>query len=240
MDTLYMVMPAYNEAENIEKVVRGWMTELESIVAAKEASEDSRLVVADEGSTDGTRRILESLQAEYPRLALLPDTRKEHGPKLMALYYYAIRSGADFVFQTDSDGQTNPAEFGAFWTRRDRYDAIFGCRPVRGDGRDRAVVEKGVCALLKVYFGVTVPDANAPFRLMKTSCLAQYLPLLPAEYELPNVMLTALFARGRGKITFRNISFKAREHGEGSVDVKKILKTGVKALGDFYKFREKI
>ena len=50
MDILYMVMPAYNEAENIEKVVRGWMAELESIVAAKEASEDSRLVAADEGS----------------------------------------------------------------------------------------------------------------------------------------------------------------------------------------------
>ncbi len=240
MDVLYMVMPAYNEAENIEKVVREWMAELEAVVEAGEASDESRLVVADEGSTDGTRRILESLQAEFPRLVIFPDTRKEHGPKLMALYYLAVRSGADYVFQTDSDGQTNPKEFAWFWTRRHRYTAIFGSRPVRGDGQGRAAVEKGVCALLKAYFGVTVPDANAPFRLMQVTALKKYLPVLPAEYELPNIMLTALFVRGQEKVMFRNVTFAARSGGVGSVDLRKILKAGFKAMQDFYKFRKKL
>ena len=52
MDTLYIVMPAYNEEENIESVVRNWYPLLEG------KSENSRLVVADSGSSDNTHSIL--------------------------------------------------------------------------------------------------------------------------------------------------------------------------------------
>jgi len=54
-----------------------------------------------------------------------------------------IKSGADWIFQTDSDGQTNPDEFEAFWCRREKYDALFGNRTVRGDGR--------VCGYLDMF-----------------------------------------------------------------------------------------
>lgn len=93
--------------------------------------EDSRLVIADSGSTDGTHDILVCLKERYPQLEILTDTEKQHGPKLIALYNYAIEHGADYIFQTDSDGQTNPDEFDSFWQLRLQYDAILGHRKVR-------------------------------------------------------------------------------------------------------------
>lgn len=102
MDSLYIVMPAYNEEDNIEQVIRDWYPLLDG------KSPVSRLVIADSGSTDRTHTILLNLQKEYPQLDILENTGKQHGPKVIALYDYAIKNRIDYVFQTDSDGQTNP------------------------------------------------------------------------------------------------------------------------------------
>lgn len=155
MDSLYVVMPAYNEEANIESVVRQWYP----VLAGK--AENSRLVIADSGSSDKTHEVLTNLQKEFPQLEILPDTNRYHGPKVIALYDLAIKRGIDYVFQTDSDGQTNPDEFGNFWQKREQFDGIFGNRTVRGDGKSRAFVEKVVCFLLRLYFGVKVSYANA-------------------------------------------------------------------------------
>ena len=132
MDSLYVVMPAYNEEANIEMVIKQWYPIL------KGKSEDSRLVIADSGSSDRTHEILRKLQKDFKQLEILSDTGKQHGPKVIALYDYAIKNSADYIFQTDSDGQTNPDEFDAFWNLRKNYDGIFGHRTVRGDGKSRA------------------------------------------------------------------------------------------------------
>lgn len=73
------------------------------------------MVIADSGSSDGTCEILQQLSKKFDKIRILSETGKFHGEKLMALYDYAIINGADYVFQTDSDGQTNPDEFPAFW-----------------------------------------------------------------------------------------------------------------------------
>lgn len=234
MDNLYLVMPAYNEAENIEDVVNSWYPLLEG------KGEGSRLVVADSGSTDNTHKILMRLMDKYPKLEVLSDTGKQHGPKLMALYSYAIKNGADYIFQTDSDGQTNPAEFGRFWKVRHKYDAIIGKRPVRGDGKSRKFVEKVLCMILLIYFKVSVPDANAPFRLMKAELVDKHIKRLPDEYDLPNVMLTVYFAYFKENIRFVNISFRPRQGGVNSLNIPKIVKAGWKALHDFYLLRKDI
>ena len=227
MDILYIVMPAYNEEANIENVVRAWYPVL------KNADEASRLVIADSGSADRTHEILKNLQAQFPQLEILSDTGKQHGPKVIALYDYAIQKGADFVFQTDSDGQTNPDEFAGFWDSRNQYAGIFGHRKIRGDGKSRAFVEHVVCFLLRLYFGVKVPDANAPFRLMRTDVVKKYLYRLPKDYNLPNIMMTTYFAHYHEKMEFREISFQSRQGGVNSIDLGKIIKIGWKALGDF-------
>lgn len=233
MDTLYMVMPAYNEEENIESVVRSWYPVL------KGKSESSRLVIADSGSRDRTHEILEQLRSgEFPQLEILHTDNQYHGPKVIALYKYAIANGADYIFQTDSDGQTDPEEFGAFWKARRKYAGIFGNRKVRGDGKDRAFVEKVVCALVLLYFGVKIPDANAPFRLMKAQTVAKYIDKMPEDYNLPNIMMTTYFAYYREPTAFRTISFKPRQAGVNSVNIPRIVKIGWNALGDFHKLKK--
>lgn len=232
METLFVVMPAYNEEANIEKTVKQWYPVLEG------KSEASRLVIADAGSSDNTHNILLSLQDRYPQLEILSETNRYHGPKVIALYDYAIKKGADYVFQTDSDGQTNPDEFDAFWQLKSKYDCILGHRSVRGDGNDRAFVEKVVCFLLKMYFGVKVPDANAPFRLMKCDVVKKYLYKMDKEYNLPNIMLTTYYAKYNEKLTFREITFKPRTAGVNSVNIPRIIKIGWKALGDFRNFKK--
>ena len=233
MDTLYIVMPAYNEEENIESVVRSWYPVL------KGKSESSRLVIADSGSRDRTHEILEQLRSgDFPQLEILHTDNQYHGPKVIALYKYAIANGADYIFQTDSDGQTDPEEFGAFWKARRKYAGIFGNRKVRGDGKDRAFVEKVVCTLVLLYFGVKIPDANAPFRLMKAQTVAKYIDKMPEDYNLPNIMMTTYFAYYREPTAFRTISFKPRQAGVNSVNIPRIVKIGWNALGDFRKLKK--
>lgn len=227
MESLYIVMPAYNEEANIKSVVKAWYP----LLAGK--SEKSRLVIADSGSSDRTHEILEKLQVNYPQLEILSNTEKQHGPKVIALYDYAIKNDIDYIFQTDSDGQTNPDEFDAFWQLRNQYDGIFGHRNVRGDGKSRAFIEQVVCFLIKVYFGVNVPDANAPFRLMKTDSVKKYLYKLPADYNIPNIMITTYFVHYKERTLFQTISFKPRQGGINSINIPKIIKIGWKALGDF-------
>lgn len=231
-DSLYIVMPAYNEEANIENVVRSWYPVLEG------KRKTSRLVVADSGSADSTHAILQRLQKELPQLEILPDTEKQHGPKVMALYRLAIERKADYIFQTDSDGQTDPAEFAAFWEMRGKYDGIFGLRSGREDGKSRVAVEKVVCLLLRLYFGVRVPDANAPFRLMRTETVARYIGRLPENYALPNIMLTAWFAHGRERILFREITFRPRQGGKNSINIRRIFGIGRQAMRDFRTFRK--
>lgn len=115
---------------------------------------------------------------------------------------------------------------------------VFGKRTERGDGKDRAFVEKVVCFLLKLFFNVKVPDANAPFRLMNTKAVIKYIDKMQSDYNLPNIMLTTYFAFYKEEIIFKPISFKPRTAGKNSINIIKIVKIGLKALGDFYRFRK--
>ncbi len=231
-EKLYIVLPAYNEEENIEAVIKDWYPILDG------KDDSSQIIVADSGSTDSTHEILENLQKDFPKLQILSNTGKFHGPKVIALYDYAIKNNADWIFQTDSDGQTNPEEFYTFWNMRNEYDGIFGNRTIRGDGKHRAFVEKVVCFLIKLYFGVNIPDANAPFRLMKTDVVKKYLYRLEADYNLPNIMITTYFSFYNEKYFFQKISFKPRGGGENSINIPKIIKIGFNALGDFSKLKK--
>lgn len=231
-NTLYIVMPAYNEEDNIIHVVEAWYQVILRV------GNKSKLVVADSGSTDRTHEMLTKLQRQCKYLEIISNCEKQHGPKVLALYSYAINKKADYVFQTDSDGQTNPEEFFGFWELREKYDAIIGNRTNRGDGKIRAFVEKVVCLLLKMFYGVKVPDANAPFRLMKTDLVNKYIKKLPSDYNLPNIMLTAHFSFNNENIVFKEITFKPRKKGKNSINVRKIIKIGIKSLKDFYVFKK--
>ncbi len=231
-ECLYIVMPAYNEEANIEEIVKSWQKVL------KFGNADSKLVIADSGSKDRTHAILKRLQKTYPELIILSKGLKQHGPKLIELYHYAIDQGADWIFQTDSDGQTNPDEFEKFWSLRNQFDAILGNRVVRGDGKSRKLVEDILCKILRVIFGVKLQDANAPFRLMKSSLVNKYIDRFKNDYNLPNVMLSVFYKFYDENVTFEEITFEPRKAGVNSINFKKIMKIGIASLKDFRNFKK--
>ena len=227
MDKLYVVMPAYNEEENIKAVIDAWYPVVEKIGGG------SKLVVVNDGSKDKTYELMQEYAKDKPALVPLNKQNSGHGPTVLYAYRYAINERADYIFQTDSDGQTNPEEFDNFWSQRNEYDAVIGNRVSRGDGKSRKFVENMVCLLLRLYFGVKVSDANAPFRLMKAELVEKYIGKLREDYNLPNIMFTTYFAYFKENIKFEVISFKPRQAGTNSINIKKIVKIGWKALGDF-------
>ncbi|MBQ7256972.1 MAG: glycosyltransferase family 2 protein [Abditibacteriota bacterium] len=234
MISLYIIVPAYNEEENIYGFVESWYPVIEKIGG------ESKLVVIDDGSKDKTYEVLCALSKDRPYLCPLTKSNSGHGPTLLYGYKYAIENHADYIFQTDSDGQTDGSEFQDFWNMINEYDAIIGNRLNRGDGKLRKYIENMVCFLLKIIFGVSVKDANAPFRLMKTELINKYIDRLPKDFNLPNIMFTTYFVYYNENITFRPITFKARQGGLNSMNIRKIAKIGIKAIGDFRKLKKQM
>ena len=233
---LFLISPAYNESQNIAQFVEEWYP----VVERHDCGGLSRLVVIDDGSKDNTYAILQDLAETRPLLQPLTKTNSGHGPTCIYGYKYAISHGAEYIFQTDSDGQTSPAEFESFWELRNEYDAVLGMRPDRQDGASRKFVERILCGVLWMIFGVSVPDANAPFRLMKADLLRKYLAKMPEDFNLPNVMLTTYFAYFHENIAFRDITFRPRRAGKNSINIRKITAIGLKAVRDFIALKKEI
>lgn len=235
MDKLYIVIPAYNEEANITNCISDWYP-----IVEKYGGAESRLVIINDGSKDNTyARLLEYAKT---RPLLLPLTKENggHGSTVLFGYRCAIANGADYVFQTDSDGQTNPAEFAQFWEKRTAYGAIIGNRLERGDGKIRKLVENTVCVLLRLIFGVKIQDANAPFRLMRADLVNKYIDRLPEHFNLPNIMFTTYFVYYNEAVKFIPITFKPRQAGVNSINVKRIVKIGWDALGDFVRLKKEM
>lgn len=234
MDKLYIVLPVYNEAENIEDVVKDWYEVLRG------KSDDSKMIIADGGSTDNTLNILYKLKNIYPKLEIFSRPGTDHGTKLIFLYDYAIKQKADYIFQTDSDGQTSAEEFKQFWELRNEYSAILGSRSNREDGKFRVFVEIILRVMLKIFFGANTPDANAPFRLMRTELVEKYLYKLPSDFNLPNAMLAAYFSYFNENVKYCHVTFRSRQGGENYINVKRIIKIGWVSIKNFIVLRKDI
>ena len=153
---------------------------------------------------------------------------------------YAIENKADYIFQTDSDGQISAKEFPQFWELRSKFEAVIGNRTRREDGASRMFVEKTLLLILKIIFGVQMPESNAPFRLMKKELVERYIAKLSKGYNLPNVMLTTYFVYFKEKIKFVDISFKNRKAGKNSINIRKIIKIGWNSIRSFLLLKKHI
>ncbi len=229
-DTLYIVMPAYNEAANIEEVISQWHPVCERINAEGNVA---KLVIANDGSKDNTFQIMQRLQGKYPFFVPIDKPNSGHGATVLYLYRYAIAEGATFVFQTDSDGQTLPEEFWQMWDHRHEFDFQIGTRGGRQDGASRVFVTKTLRLVVWLMFHVWVKDANTPFRLLKVEKLKPILDVIPQDYNLANVAVSAIAVRWHNNIGWYPITFRPRQGGVNSINMRRIFKIGIKALTDF-------
>lgn len=231
MDRLYVVMPAYNEEENIISVTKEWHAAVEKI------NKESRLVIIDDGSKDNTYPLLKSLEKELPQLIAITKPNGGHGATIRFGYQYALDNGADYIFQTDSDGQTLASEFPPFWEQRQNFSVILGNRSHRKDGLSRVFTAKILKFVLWCIFGLRITDANVPFRLMKREALARYIPHIPQDFNLTNVLLTVNFVKYEA-CKFMPITFRPRQGGTNSINFRKIIKIGSQAVKDFRQIKK--
>lgn len=230
-------MPAYNEAENIEETIKQWYPIVEKLSMD---GVDSKLCIANDGSKDKTYEIMKGLQTKYSLFEPIDKSNSGHGATVLYLYRHAIANGANYIFQTDSDGQTNPDEFWQMWDNREKYDFQIGHRLGRQDGGSRVFVTKTLRLVVWLMFHEWVTDANTPFRLMRADKLQPIMDVIPQDYFLCNVAISAIAVKWNYKIGWYKITFKPRQGGVNSINMKRIFKIGWKALGDFMKINHSL
>lgn len=236
MDSLYIVIPAYNESETIRQVIDDWYP----IIEEHNGGGKSRLIIIDDGSKDNTYEIMLECAKDKPLFTPLQKPNSGHGATVLYGYHYALDHGADYVFQTDSDGQTLPSEFAPFWDARESFDMVIGWRKGREDGLSRIFVTKVLKYVVYLCFGVFVTDANTPYRLMKADTLRRYIDIIPKDYNLSNVILSVIYARKKCAVKYMTITFRPRQGGVNSINMKRIFRIGKKALSDFREINRKL
>lgn len=240
MEKFYFVMPAYNEAENIVETIRQWYSIVEKINMQEGC--EAVLAIANDGSKDNTYEVMTRLKHEEGLYFFEPLSKSNggHGQTLLYLYYYAMDNGADYIFQTDSDGQTYPEEFWQMFEHRHDYDFQIGHRKGRQDGISRVFVTKTLQLVVWLMFHEWVTDANTPFRLMQKDKLRAIIDVIPKDYFLCNVAISAIGIKWKYRIKFYEITFRPRQGGVNSINMRRIFKIGWKALGDFRRINKNL
>ena len=226
---LVAVMPIYNEAANIEAVLREWFNCFDAVCP------NFQIIALNDGSRDETQAVLDGLTAWYgPRLRVIQKSNSGHGRTCRQGYELALETGAEWVFQLDSDGQCDPFYFPELWARREGRDCVFAYRRTRGDGFGRVLVSTACRALLWLVTGAHLRDPNVPYRLMRSGALRAALRRVPADFDIQNVAVTyALKQQPALEWGWLPIHFRARQGGENSINFPKIVRMGMNMLRDF-------
>ncbi|MEB3285314.1 MAG: glycosyltransferase family 2 protein [Candidatus Sericytochromatia bacterium] len=161
------VLPAYNEADLIEKVVRNAASYLETV------TDDYEVVVVNDGSTDATGEILDRLSAENARIVPVHQANQGYGGALQAGF---ARAHKDYVFFMDSDNQFDIRELDKLIPRLSEVDVVLGYRENRQDHLGRKFNAFGWRCVVDLLFGLGVRDIDCAFKIFKREKLQMALP----------------------------------------------------------------
>lgn len=235
---LSIVMPAYNEEECIDLVVKNWIDLLKS----RFPTGNTRLIVVNDGSRDRTGAILDSLKPQYPNhLTVVHQPNGGHGNAVVNGYRQAVALNSEYVFQTDSDDQFVTDDFDKLWARRHESKFILGHREIRYDAPARLIITRILRGSLFLLYGTYIKDSNIPFRLIEGNYLRSLLEQLPTPPPFaPNIFL-AVMARKAGQQTFDiPIVHKERQTGTVSILKWKLLKVCMQSFQELATFRAEL
>jgi dolichol-phosphate mannosyltransferase len=129
MSSAWLVLPTYNEAENIERIVRAALPELAS------AAPDHHILIVDDGSPDGTGEIADRLAAELEPVEVLHRSAKEGlGRAYLAGFERVLASGAELILEMDADFSHDPKDLPRLIEASQDADLVLGSRYVPGGG----------------------------------------------------------------------------------------------------------
>jgi dolichol-phosphate mannosyltransferase len=181
--TVWLVIPTYNEADNLRNVVAAAADELE-----RAAPDDHRILIVDDNSPDGTGAIADELAAEYEWVEVLHRPGKSGlGQAYLAGFARALAGGAQLVIEMDADFSHNPRYLPELLAAAENADLVLGSRYVPGGGvRDwgllRRLVSRGGGLYARRILGVQVRDLTGGFKCIRRDVLeAIDLPSVRAE-----------------------------------------------------------
>ena len=165
---LLVCLPTYNERENLEAMVSA---------LGEVLPEDSRILVIDDNSPDGTGEIADRLAAERGNVEVLHRPRKEGlGPAYLAGFRRALELGADLVLEMDCDFSHDPADVPRLVAAADEADLVLGSRYVPGGGTKnwgllRRIVSRGGSLYAQVLLGLRIRDLTGGFKCYRRAVL---------------------------------------------------------------------
>lgn len=158
-NSISLVFPAFNEEENIEKAVSTGIEALQRYFAEVE------VIVVNDGSTDQTKEILESVVRENDRVtAVHHPNNKGYGAALRSGIYTAKN---DLVFFSDADLQFDLREISQLVEWIDDYDIVAGYRAKRADPFHRRLNAWAWNRLVRFTLGLKVRDIDCAFKLFR-------------------------------------------------------------------------
>lgn len=164
----WLVLPTYNEAENVEAIVAA---------ALENLPPGSHVLVVDDGSPDGTGEIADRIAASSPAVSALHRPGKQGlGPAYVAGFAEAMGAGAGLIAQMDADFSHNPADLPRLLAAVEDADVAIGSRYVVGGsvvdwGPARRLISRGGSAYARLVLGVGIRDLTAGFKAMRREVL---------------------------------------------------------------------
>lgn len=220
----WLVLPTYNESENIEAIVAA-----ASDVLGKASPSGFFILVVDDGSPDGTGDIADRLASENDWLRVLHRTNKEGiGPAYLAGFKHALREGAGFVMEMDSDFSHDPADLARLLATANREqggsaDLALGSRYVKGGGVTdwgllRRFISYGGSTYARMILGLHVHDLTGGFKCFRSEVLeAIDLDSVRAQGYAFQVELTYRAIKSGFDVIEVPIVFRDRQEGKSKM-----------------------
>ena len=171
MPSTWLILPTYNEADNLEPMVRTVLPHLSA------GGGTTRILVVDDASPDGTGAIADRLAGELPEVSVLHRTHKDGlGRAYLAGFRAALDGGAELILQMDCDFSHDPADVPRLIAAADSAGLALGSRYVPGGGVEnwalrRRIQSRGGCAYARLILGVPVRDLTGGFKCWRRAAL---------------------------------------------------------------------
>ena len=216
MPGAWLVLPTYNEAENIEPFVAAVRAKLPA---------DARVLIVDDNSPDGTGRIADELAAGHEGVEVLHRPRKEGlGPAYIAGFRRALAEGAELVLEMDSDFSHDPAYLPRLLEAARHADVVLGSRYVEGGGVSewgalRRAISRGGSAYARLTLGIDVRDVTGGFKCFRREVLESIdLDSIEARGYAFQVEMTYRALQRGFKVAEVPIVFRDRRAGDSKMD----------------------
>ena len=228
-DTLYLVVPCYNEEAVLPETVRQLESALRSLIDSGRCGESSRILLVNDGSKDRTWALIEELHRTQPHVCGLSLSRNRGHQNALLAGLMAARESADCAISLDADLQDDISVLPEFLDKfHDGCDVVYGVRKKREtDTLFKRTTAQGFYKFMQLM-GVDVVYNHADYRLMSRRALDGL-----AEYREVNLFLRGIVPLIGYRSDYVYYDRHERFAGESKYPLKKMLSFAIDGITSF-------